>query len=113
MSNEASLSSPDRSRRHDTAYQGPVVVTTLEIGGRAIRVVRPGDPDRLLDDPAVLDWNRRDDYMPYWAYLWPGAYLLAEVVMREPWPDLGPGTGPSTSTHSRSVAGWAWRAWQH
>ena len=33
----------------------------------------------------VLDWNRRDDYMPYWAYLWPGAYLLAEAVAREPW----------------------------
>jgi predicted nicotinamide N-methyase len=55
-------------------------VSTVAIGGRAIRVVRPADPDRLLDDPAVLDWNRRDDYMPYWAYLWPGAYLLAETV---------------------------------
>ena len=63
------------------------MVTRLEIGGRILGVVRPGDPDRLLDDPAVLDWNRRDDYMPYWAYLWPGAYLLADAVMREPWPD--------------------------
>ena len=49
-------------------------------------MVRPGEPDRLLDDPLVRDWNRRDDYMPYWAYLWPGALLLAEVVAREPWP---------------------------
>jgi predicted nicotinamide N-methyase len=70
-----------------TEYQGPVVVTALELGGRTIRVVRPTDPDRLLDDPVVLDWNRRDDYMPYWAYLWPGAYLLAEAVAREPLPD--------------------------
>jgi predicted nicotinamide N-methyase len=70
-------------------YQGPVDVTPLAFGGQIIRVVRPGDPDRLLDDPAVLDWNRRDDYMPYWAYLWPGAYLLAETVLREPWPDRG------------------------
>ena len=62
-----------------TAYDGPVVITGLPIGGREIRIVRPADPDRLLDDPAVLDWNRRDDYMPYWAYLWPGAYLLADV----------------------------------
>ncbi len=23
--------------------------------------------------------------MPYWAYVWPAAYLLAEVVAREPW----------------------------
>src|SRR5262249_451524 len=33
------------------------------------------------------DWNRRDDYMPYWAYLWPAAYLVAEAVARQPWPD--------------------------
>ncbi len=78
----------------ETAYQGPVVVTGLEIGGRVISVVRPGDPDRLLDDPAVLDWNRRDDYMPYWAYLWPGAYLLADAVLREPWPDGAGMVGP-------------------
>ena len=70
-----------------TLYSGPVVVSSLTIGGRAIRVVRPSDPDRLLDDPGVLAWNRRDDYMPYWAYLWPGAYLLAEAVARESWPE--------------------------
>jgi predicted nicotinamide N-methyase len=70
-----------------TAYNGPVVVTTLEFGGRPIRLVRPTDPDRMLDDPGVRDWNRRDDYMPYWAYLWPAAYLLAEAVVREPWPE--------------------------
>src|SRR6476620_3635780 len=70
-----------------TEYTGPVVVATVEFGGRPIRLVRPTDPDRLLDDPGVLDWNRRDDYMPYWAYLWPAAYLLAESVAREPWPE--------------------------
>jgi predicted nicotinamide N-methyase len=52
---------------------------------QTIRVVRPADPDRLLDDPGVIDWNRRDDYMPYWAYLWPAAFLLAEAVAREEW----------------------------
>jgi predicted nicotinamide N-methyase len=50
--------------------------------------VRPAEPDRLLDDPVVHDLNQRHDYMPYWAYLWPGATLLAEVVAREPWPIL-------------------------
>jgi predicted nicotinamide N-methyase len=48
-------------------------------------VIRPAEPDRLLDDPLVRDWNRHDDYMPYWAYLWPGSLLLAEAVAREPW----------------------------
>ncbi len=69
-----------------TIYEGPVIVSRVPVAGREIRVVRPGDPDRLLNDPDVLDKNRQDDYMPYWAYLWPGAYLLAEAVSRELWP---------------------------
>ena len=85
------------------------MVTTLEFGGRRIRLVRPADPDRLLDDPLVLDWNRQDDYMPYWAYLWPAAYLLAEAVAREPWPE--PAADSSPSRRWRSAAGWAWPAW--
>lgn len=69
----------------DTTYDGPVVVTGWKVGDRTIRLARPADPDRLLDDPDVLAWNRRDDYMPYWAYLWPGATLLAKAVDDEPW----------------------------
>lgn len=64
-------------------YDGPVAVSELVIGGQAIQIARPEDPDRLLDDPGVLELNRRDDYMPYWAYLWPGAYLLASTVADE------------------------------
>ena len=80
--------------REGTDYQGPVVVITRKPGGRLIRLVRPADPDRLLDDPVVLDWNRRDDYMPYWAYLWPAAYLLAEAVLNEHWPEPETAGGP-------------------
>jgi len=68
-----------------TVYDGPIAVRSLEFGGRSIKIVLPEDPDRLLSDPAVLALNHKDDYMPYWAYLWPGAYLLAEAVAREPW----------------------------
>ena len=70
----------------ETEYTGPVKITSLKFGGRTIQVVRPADPDRLLDDPLVRQWNQCDDYMPYWAYLWPGALFLAEAVAREPWP---------------------------
>ena len=70
----------------ETEYTGPVKITSLKFRGRTIQVVRPADPDRLLDDPLVRHWNERDDYMPYWAYLWPGALFLAEAVAREPWP---------------------------
>ncbi len=67
-----------------TEYDGPETTTTLQFGEATVKVVRPTDPDRLLDDEGVRSWNRADDYMPYWAYLWPGAFLLAEAVAREP-----------------------------
>src|SRR5918998_3220466 len=74
----------EKDRTVSTAYEGPVAVSAFRFADREVRVVRPGDPDRLLDHPDVLAWNRRDDYMPYWAYLWPGAVMLAEAVAREP-----------------------------
>ena len=73
--------------RSTTVYEGPVATSVFDYAGWVVRMVRPSEPDRLLDDPGVLAWNRCDDYMPYWAYLWPGAFLLAEVVAREPWRD--------------------------
>jgi predicted nicotinamide N-methyase len=78
-----------------TDYRGPVVVVSMNLAGRTIKLVRPADPDQLLDDPLVIDWNRHDDYMPYWAYLWPAAYLLAEGVSREPWPERLEGSRPA------------------
>jgi predicted nicotinamide N-methyase len=83
-----------RRRLPSTEYIGPVIVTTLKFGESSVKVVRPAEPDRLLDDPVVHDWNQSDDYMPYWAYLWPGARLLAEVLAREPWPECGHGQVP-------------------
>ena len=78
---------PGWDRTLSTAYEGPVAVSAFRFADREVRVVRPEDPDRLLDAPDVLAWNRRDDYMPYWAYLWPGALMLAEAVAREPLPE--------------------------
>lgn len=71
-------------------YRGPTTVSTFAIAGRALRLARPVEPDRLLDDPAVHAWNRSDDYMPYWAYLWPGARMLAEAVF-DRWGEVDPG----------------------
>jgi predicted nicotinamide N-methyase len=68
------------------AYSGPLTVCHLKFGEFDIRLVRPVEPDRLLDDPDVAERNRQDDYMPYWAYLWPASYLLAQAVAAEPWP---------------------------
>lgn len=91
----------DRPIRKSSPYDGPVRESSTRAGGRIIRLVRPGDPDRLLEDPEVAAWNRADDYMPYWAYLWPGAFLLADAVVAGRWPaatrtlELGCGLGLS------------------
>jgi predicted nicotinamide N-methyase len=59
----------------------------------------PKDPDHLLDDPEVIAANQRDDYMPYWSYLWPAAEPFGRALQKAPWPkgsevlDLGSGVG--------------------
>ncbi len=70
----------------ESPYDGPSRRDRIKIAGRFIDLVRPGDPDRLLDHPEVAAWNQADDYMPYWAYLWPGAFLLGEAVAAGSWP---------------------------
>jgi predicted nicotinamide N-methyase len=61
------------------------VTEELQIGERTLKLARPREPDRLLDDHGVACASRTDDYMPYWAYVWPAALPLAEIVMREHW----------------------------
>jgi predicted nicotinamide N-methyase len=48
-------------------------------------IERPADSYALLDDPIVLDAHERDEYMPYWADLWPAARMLAKAVAKEDW----------------------------
>jgi predicted nicotinamide N-methyase len=87
--------------RVESPYDGPVRESRVRVAGRTIVLVRPGEPDRLLDHPEVAAWNLVDDYMPYWAYLWPGAFLLAEAIVAVPWPkglralEIGCGLGLS------------------
>jgi len=56
------------------------------LAGRRLRVTLPASPDAFLDDPAVLAANRRDDYMPYWSYLWPASLETAVAVLEHDWP---------------------------
>ncbi len=71
----------------------------VSAGGRTLDLWLPKKPDAFLDDPEVIEANRRDDYMPYWATLWPGAKIMAHVIDRAPWPrevellELGAGVG--------------------
>jgi ETFB lysine methyltransferase len=78
---------------------GPVVQENVLLEGRTFVIERPGEPDKLLDNPAVIQAFERDEYMPYWADLWPAARMLAKAILREDWPpgmevlELGCGLG--------------------
>lgn len=48
-------------------------------------IERPADSYALLDDPVVLEAHKRDEYMPYWADLWPASRMLAKAVAKEDW----------------------------
>jgi len=55
------------------------------IDGRTFLLERPDGSDSLFDHPAVRAAYAADDYIPYWADLWPAARMLAKAVGREPW----------------------------
>jgi predicted nicotinamide N-methyase len=52
---------------------------SLVVGGVALELLRPEAPDELIDEAAFA----RDEFLPYWAELWPAATALAEAL-----PDL-------------------------
>jgi predicted nicotinamide N-methyase len=63
---------------------GDIVREKVNVGGETFLIARPDRPDKLLDQPAVVEASRQDDYMPYWAEIWPAARMLAKVLMTEP-----------------------------
>jgi predicted nicotinamide N-methyase len=52
---------------------------------RTFVIQRPAKSDQLMDHPAVLTAFAADEYLPYWADLWPAARMLGKVILREPW----------------------------
>jgi predicted nicotinamide N-methyase len=55
-----------------------LVEERLTAGGHELRVVRPRDPEELLDEEAF----EHEEFLPYWAELWPSALALADAVAR-------------------------------
>ncbi len=56
------------------------------IEDRVFLLDHPRDSDHLLDVPAVRSAFAKDEYMPYWADLWPGARMLAKHLLKQSWP---------------------------
>jgi predicted nicotinamide N-methyase len=50
---------------------------TIELGeGRSLRITRPVDAESLLDEDAF----DHEEFLPYWAELWPSGRALAEII---------------------------------
>jgi predicted nicotinamide N-methyase len=62
-----------------------VVRERILVEGRTFLINRPDESDRLLDHPAIRAAFRADEYLPYWADLWPASRMLAKAILREPW----------------------------
>ncbi|HEY3961786.1 MAG TPA: methyltransferase domain-containing protein [Gaiellaceae bacterium] len=48
----------------------------LSIAGVELTLVRPAAPDALIDEEAFAE----DEFLPYWAELWPAALALADAL---------------------------------
>jgi predicted nicotinamide N-methyase len=55
------------------------------IEGHTFRLVLPASPDAFLDDADVHAAFDRDEYMPYWAYLWPASLKMVAAILRSSW----------------------------
>jgi predicted nicotinamide N-methyase len=59
------------------ALEGEVVEEIVVVAGHDLVLERPVDPEALLDEEV---FERDDEYLPYWAELWPSARVLARRV---------------------------------
>jgi predicted nicotinamide N-methyase len=83
---------PSVGHRFETPWEalGPIVRDTVIVEGRSFYLSRPDESDRLLNHPAIRSAFAADEYLPYWADLWPASRMLAKTILREPWPKTEP-----------------------
>jgi predicted nicotinamide N-methyase len=55
-----------------------LVEERVKVGGRRVSLLRPRVADALLDEEAF----EQEEFLPYWAELWPSAITLAREVAR-------------------------------
>jgi predicted nicotinamide N-methyase len=56
------------------------VESVVSLGHRELTIVRPRDAEELLDEDAF----DRDEFLPYWAELWPSGLALAGAIGGRP-----------------------------
>jgi predicted nicotinamide N-methyase len=67
---------PGSRRRADRPLRSPLIQERLELAGRELTLLRPPSADELIDEEAFDE----DEFLPYWAELWPSGLALACVV---------------------------------
>jgi predicted nicotinamide N-methyase len=60
------------------AYNHDVVEEVIPLDGRDLRLLRPRDAEALLDEHAF----EHEEFLPYWAELWPSSLALANALAR-------------------------------
>jgi predicted nicotinamide N-methyase len=59
-----------------TTSMSDLVEEVVPLRGRDLRLMRPRDTEALLDEEAF----DRDEFLPYWAELWPSSLALARMI---------------------------------
>jgi predicted nicotinamide N-methyase len=82
-----------------------LALTVVELGGRTFRIEHPPSADDLIDEDAF----EHEEFLPYWAELWPSAVALARAVAALPLGgrrvlELGCGLGLPSIAAARSGA---------
>jgi predicted nicotinamide N-methyase len=57
-----------------------LVADSVDVAGRELSILRPPDAEALLDEEAF----DREEFLPYWAELWPSGLALAREVAARP-----------------------------
>jgi predicted nicotinamide N-methyase len=59
--------------------ESDLIEEIVALDGRDLALLRPRDTEELLDEAAL---EQGDEFIPYWADLWPSAILLARTLAR-------------------------------
>src|SRR2546430_6933887 len=74
---------PDADALRD--WLGEVVRERVVFDDRVFLIDRPARSEQLIDHPEVRTAFAADEYLPYWADLWPAARMLGKAILRESW----------------------------
>ena len=66
-------------------WLGESVRERLIVEGRTYLIDRPAHSEQLIEHPAVRSAFAADEYLPYWADLWPAARMLGKAILRQLW----------------------------